>query len=271
VGWLIPFVIGLLVAGAAFALPWVFPTRAKHAPNDRASQGAATFSPANSNFLKTIWTSAIAVALIAGAAWWIVRHLEENAAHKAYATYQDSLYLGTMYARSMGVPEDAEALTWYRLAAADGNAAAQLTLGVMYDHGEGVPQNFAEAMKWYRLAADQGLADAQLDLGLMYARGEGVVQDYAEAMKWYHLAADQGLAEAQYSVGTMYARGEGVSQDYVRAHMWFNLAVSQYPASEKEKRDEAVKARDSIAVQMTSAQISTAENLAREWKGRRQK
>ena len=39
--------------------------------------------------------------------------------------------------------------------ASQGNADAQFNLGVMYDIGQGVPQDDAEAAKWYRLAADQ--------------------------------------------------------------------------------------------------------------------
>jgi TPR repeat protein len=31
-------------------------------------------------------------------------------------------------------------------------------LGVLYAHGRGVPQDDAEALRWYRLAAAQGLA-----------------------------------------------------------------------------------------------------------------
>ena len=42
--------------------------------------------------------------------------------------------------------------------AEQGNAAAQYNLGVMYDNGEGVPQDYAEAAKSYRLAAEQGEA-----------------------------------------------------------------------------------------------------------------
>ena len=42
-----------------------------------------------------------------------------------------------------------------------GHAAAQFNLGIMYDNGEGVPENDAEAVKWYRKAADQGHSDAQ--------------------------------------------------------------------------------------------------------------
>ena len=53
----------------------------------------------------------------------------------------------------------------------------------MYDAGEGVPQDDGEAVKWFRLAADQGDALAQYSLGDMYRTGEGVPQDYGEAVK----------------------------------------------------------------------------------------
>ncbi len=76
-------------------------------------------------------------------------------------------------------------------------------------------------------AADQGNADTQYNLGLMYNNGIGVTQDYAEAMKWYRKAADQGNAKAQSNLGLMYDNGQGVTQDYVQAHMWLNLAAAQ--------------------------------------------
>ena len=64
----------------------------------------------------------------------------------------------------------------------------------MYDNGQGVPQDYAEAVKWYRLAAEQGDVAAQYNLGIMYDNGDGVPQDYKEAVKWYRLAAEQGDA-----------------------------------------------------------------------------
>jgi TPR repeat protein len=42
-----------------------------------------------------------------------------------------------------------------------------------------VPQDYAEAVKWYRKAADQGNAVAQYDLGVMYDKGQGVPQNFA--------------------------------------------------------------------------------------------
>ena len=61
--------------------------------------------------------------------------------------------------------DDAEAVRWYRLAAEQGDASAQYSLGVMYDFGRGVLEDDAEAVRWYRLAAEQGDADAQNRLG----------------------------------------------------------------------------------------------------------
>jgi hypothetical protein len=43
----------------------------------------------------------------------------------------------------------------------------------MYAEGRGVPQDFQAAVQWYRKAAEQGDADAQVNLGLMYERGAG--------------------------------------------------------------------------------------------------
>jgi TPR repeat protein len=51
--------------------------------------------------------------------------------------------------------------------------------------------------KQIRKAADQGHAKAQYNLGVMYEKGEGVQQNYSEALKWYKKAADQGHAGAQ--------------------------------------------------------------------------
>jgi len=45
---------------------------------------------------------------------------------------------------------------WWEQAAAQGNAAAQFNLGVLYKKGQGVPQNNATARKWFEKAAAQG-------------------------------------------------------------------------------------------------------------------
>jgi TPR repeat protein len=55
-----------------------------------------------------------------------------------------------------------------------------------------VVQNFTEAAKWYRRAAAQGDASAQLNLGLLHGDGQGVAQDYKKSHMWLNLAAVKG-------------------------------------------------------------------------------
>ena len=88
-----------------------------------------------------------------------------------------------------------------------------------------------------RQAADQGDAEAQYNLGVIYNNGEGVPEDDAEAVKWYRLAAEQGYAKAQGVLGAMYALGRGVLKDSVRAHMWFNIAGANGDEAARELRD----------------------------------
>ena len=51
-------------------------------------------------------------------------------------------------------------------------------------------------LSWYRKAAEQGHAKAQLNLGIMYFTGRGVPQDYVQAHMWFNLSAAQGDADA---------------------------------------------------------------------------
>ncbi|MDA8961014.1 sel1 repeat family protein [Akkermansiaceae bacterium] len=60
----------------------------------------------------------------------------------------------------------AKAAKLFRKAAEQGHVSAQSNLGVMYENGEGVPEDKAEATKWIRKAAEQGNEDAKAWLGI---------------------------------------------------------------------------------------------------------
>ena len=147
-------------------------------------------------------------------------------ANQGYVPAQYSL--GVMYQNGRGVIQNyTEAIKWYRKAANQGLDVAQNNLGVMYQNGHGVVQNYTEAIKWYRKAANQGLDVAQNNLGVMYQNGHGVVQNYTEAIKWYRKAANQGLDVAQNNLGVMYQNGHGVVQNYTEAIKWYRKAANQ--------------------------------------------
>ena len=101
-------------------------------------------------------------------------------------------------------------------------------------------------------------ADAQVSLGGMYENGEAVPQDYARAAYWYRKAAEHvldfgGAGQGRNSLGLLYMEGNGAPRDYVQAYMWFSLTASGPNLSQARS-------------QMTSDQISKAEQLAAEWK-----
>jgi len=55
------------------------------------------------------------------------------------------------------------------------------------------------------LAAGQASADGRVSLGVLYETGRGVAQDYSRAMAMYALAAGQGNAQAMASIGSVIA------------------------------------------------------------------
>jgi len=138
--------------------------------------------------------------------------------------------------------QNLESVEKIRKAAEQGDAASQITLGKMYESGQGVTQDKAEAAKWYgkaaetlRKAAEQGDAVSQFNLGKMYEEGQGVTRDNAEAAKWYRKAAEQGNAMAQTNLGLLYDKGQGVKQNYAKAVMWYRKAAEQGNAISQER------------------------------------
>ena len=77
-------------------------------------------------------------------------------------------------------------------------------------------------------------------------------------MKWFKASAEQGNAGAQYDLGVIHYEGKGTPQDYKKAHMWWNIAAANGNEDAKTNRDNIVK-------QMTPADISEAQQMAREW------
>ncbi len=90
------------------------------------------------------------------------------------------------------------------------------------------------------------------------AKPQGAQRTYSEAVEWYRKAAIRGDVNAQYVIGFHYAKGEGVPRNYVQAYLWWSLSATQ-------GHKKAAKHRDTVARQMTPAQIAEAEQLAQNW------
>lgn len=147
-------------------------------------------------------------------------------------------------------------------AAAQGVARAQYRLGVMYDSGKGVLQDYKQAVMWYKKAAVQGHAQAQYNLGIMYANGEGVPLDYKQAARWNKIAAEQGhfqaqcnlaKAEEQAHIQTQCNLAKAEEEGHADTHpvtwykkiaAWFRNPVKQYDGDATEQCDADAEDED---------------------------
>ena len=140
-------------------------------------------------------------------------------------------------------------------AAEQGDADAQLLLGIKYELGKGVAQDDKQAVAWYRKAAEQGNVDAQYNLGVKYEYGKGVAQDYKQAVAWYRKAAEQGDVDAQRILGMMYDNGVGVVQDNKLAYVWSSVSAANGDV-------KAATNRDLFAKRLSPAVLAEAQALA---------
>lgn len=152
----------------------------------------------------------------------------------------------------------AQAVAFMSVAAADGDVAAQVNLGIAYANGTDTERDYGQSIKWFRRAADQGAALAQFNLGVIYQRGLGVPQDYAEAARWYLLAADGDEPRAQLEIGLKLADGQGIAEDRVEALKWLILAAINREAN-------AAMHRDIVAGDLTPAERDEADRHAHAW------
>ena len=140
--------------------------------------------------------------------------------------------------------------------AAQGDADAELLMGLRYADGGGVVKNEKEAARWFERAARRGQAEAQYRYGLALLEGRGVVQDYKAAFHWIEQPAKRGYSAAQYALGELYRYGTGTPVDKAQAYLWFNLAASQGV-------EKAAKARDSLVWQLKPEQLTAMQEAAR--------
>ena len=96
---------------------------------------------------------------------------------------------------------------------------------------------------------------------MLYNNGQGVPQDYTQAAEWYRKAAEQGLDNAQYNLGVLYNDGQGVPQDYAEAYFWLDLGAAGKPPD----AEQVAKDRDEAASHLTPADLSREQERARKW------
>ena len=138
--------------------------------------------------------------------------------------------------------DKAQAVEWFRKAAAQGHAKAQVSLGMFYELEDAIVSEeeaeecFEKAVPGLRKEAEQGDAEAQRLLG-SYLIGEAKnEEDLREAIQWLRKSAEQDDAESQFTLGSIYAsKGiPGVKKDEAEADKWFRKAIGPIRAAAEE-------------------------------------
>src|SRR5262245_60636211 len=148
------------------------------------------------------------------------------------ATHEDAVSMKNLvlnYIRDD--PKAAQARELFEKAAAKDDAAAIANLGVLFEQGQGVAQDYAKAREFYQKAAELGDASALANIGLLYRDGLGVTQDYVKALGWFEKAAAKGNAAGMVNLGLLYQVGLGVPQDDTKAREWFEKAAAKGDAA----------------------------------------
>jgi len=91
-----------------------------------------------------------------------------------------------------------------QMAAVNGDAGSQNTLGVMYAKGLGVPVNYPRAEYWFMKAADQRYAAALYHLGVLYKVGPpGIEQDLHKSNDYITSSAIAGFRPTMNQLGNL--------------------------------------------------------------------
>lgn len=168
-----------------------------------------------------------------------------------------------VFASALAVPSLAQTpeppLATLKAAAENGDAQAQDKLGDAY-RGR---MDEANALIWYRKAAAQGVAHSQSELGQIligYANSPAAtpklqIEHAEEAIQCYLKAAQQGDKKAQLGLGRQFEVGKFLKQDYVEAYKWFALAAAGGSAFDPTAIG-AKGARDALILKMSQEQIT---------------
>jgi len=90
----------------------------------------------------------------------------------------------------------------------------------------GTPNKPRDELDWLSRLANNGDAGAQLQLGLAYRDGRyGLTPDPKTGLYWLQKSAAGGNAYAEDAIGSAYSKGQGIGRDMKQAEQWWRKAI----------------------------------------------
>ena len=103
--------------------------------------------------------------------------------------------------------DDKHAVYWYRKAADSGDEKGLFNYANMLHHGRGIRQNRKKAFSIFSNLYARGYHGAAFYMGLYYQNGDAVEQDYQKAREYYRIGALENDMYCICQLGTLYAQG----------------------------------------------------------------
>ena len=119
-----------------------------------------------------------------------------------------------------------EAFRLLKLAAKEDIPQAFHYLGILYEYGLGIPQDFSHARSHYLRAAENRYIESMYHLALMFAFGRGGEVDYRGAIVLLEAAGRADHAPSCYYMGVFKMYGYACEPDYNAAYNWFEKAAA---------------------------------------------
>jgi TPR repeat protein len=141
---------------------------------------------------------------------------------------QAQFRLGYCYLLGYGCDKDEQRGLKLMEESSDDDDTRLATLGEFYHTASPKHRNFFKSLEYY-LQVSQGAqrSYALRGIGLLYEHGDGVEQDYQKALAYYQDAAKEHNKAAYYSIALLYYYGYGVSKDYITSFEWFEKVITE--------------------------------------------
>jgi hypothetical protein len=174
--------------------------------------------------------------------------------------------LAAEYLANRAAPSDYPAVEQVCRVRALANDPVGLTcLGFMYAHGNGVPLDEAQAIVWWRKAAAKGDIRAEDALGAMYQFGHSVPVNCPEAARWFSLTADQGSPWGMYNLSAM-AVQKCLPLSDAQTLAWLDISIQKMPSTASREIAGATALRAQVASHMSSDQLAQAAILVQNFR-----
>ena len=149
-----------------------------------------------------------------------------HSCEQAVADYPDVPHYKALLARARAAAGDTTiAVDLYQQAAAAGDTRALVSLGLLYELGQGLPKDLIKARELFERAYGNGSPDGAINLAVSLYNGTGGARDVPRAISLLEYASSEGAARATYNLG-VFAK-EGIYKTPEDAAAYFELAAQQ--------------------------------------------